>query len=58
MKDSLLRQYSRQMVRLLGMLDKQCGMLHVTPVQAHALGEIRLQPMSVNQLSEQLVVDK
>lgn len=58
MRDSLLRQYSRQLVRLLGMLEKECGVVQLTPVQAHALGEIKLLPMTVNQLSEQLVVDK
>lgn len=53
-----LRQYSRQAVRLLGMLDKQCGEVTLTPVQAHALGEIQLQPLTINQLAQQLNVDK
>ncbi|WP_274883255.1 bifunctional helix-turn-helix transcriptional regulator/GNAT family N-acetyltransferase [Vibrio harveyi] len=53
-----LRHYSRQAVRLLGMLDKQCGDVALTPVQAHALGEIQLQPLSINQLAQQLNVDK
>ncbi|MDF5301416.1 MarR family transcriptional regulator, partial [Vibrio parahaemolyticus] len=49
-----LRHYSRQTVRLLGMLDKQCGEVTLTPVQAHALGEIQLQPLTINQLAQQL----
>ncbi|EKM22223.1 bifunctional helix-turn-helix transcriptional regulator/GNAT family N-acetyltransferase [Vibrio sp. HENC-03] len=53
-----LRHYSRQAVRLLGMLDKQCGDVAHTPVQAHALGEIQLQPLTINQLAQQLNVDK
>ena len=53
-----LRHYSRQAVRLLGMLDKQCGEIALTPVQAHALGEIQLQPLTINQLAQQLNVDK
>ncbi|MCG9551567.1 bifunctional helix-turn-helix transcriptional regulator/GNAT family N-acetyltransferase [Vibrio harveyi] len=53
-----LRHYSRQAVRLLGMLDKQCGDVALTPVQAHALGEIQLQPLTINQLAHQLNVDK
>lgn len=53
-----LRQYSRQAVRLLGMLDKQCGEVTLTPVQAHALSEIQLQPLTINQLAQQLNVDK
>ncbi|MGR5436443.1 bifunctional helix-turn-helix transcriptional regulator/GNAT family N-acetyltransferase [Vibrio owensii] len=53
-----LRHYSRQAVRLLGMLDKQCGNVALTPVQAHALGEIQLQPLTINQLAQQLNVDK
>ncbi|PAW09237.1 MarR family transcriptional regulator [Vibrio sp. V1B] len=53
-----LRHYSRQTVRLLGMLDKQCGDVALTPVQAHALGEIKLQPLTINQLAQQLNVDK
>lgn len=53
-----LRHYSRQAVRLLGMLDKQCGDAALTPVQAHALGEIQLQPLTINQLAQQLNVDK
>ncbi|RQW65184.1 MarR family transcriptional regulator [Vibrio viridaestus] len=40
------------------MLDQTCGEVDLTPVQAHALGEIKLLPMSVNQLAEQLLVDK
>ena len=53
-----LRHYSRQAVRLLGMLDKQCGDVALTPVQAHALGEIQLQPLTINKLAQQLNVDK
>ncbi|MFV8452368.1 bifunctional helix-turn-helix transcriptional regulator/GNAT family N-acetyltransferase [Vibrio campbellii] len=53
-----LRHYSRQAVRLLGMLDKQCGDVALTPVQAHALGEIQLQPLTINQLAQLLNVDK
>ncbi|MCS0044613.1 bifunctional helix-turn-helix transcriptional regulator/GNAT family N-acetyltransferase [Vibrio antiquarius] len=53
-----LRHYSRQAVRLLGMLDKQCGDVALTPVQAHALGEIQLQPLTINQLAQQLSIDK
>ncbi|HHX8658079.1 TPA: bifunctional helix-turn-helix transcriptional regulator/GNAT family N-acetyltransferase [Vibrio diabolicus] len=53
-----LRHYSRQAVRLLGVLDKQCGDVALTPVQAHALGEIQLQPLTINQLAQQLSVDK
>ncbi|HHF2887128.1 bifunctional helix-turn-helix transcriptional regulator/GNAT family N-acetyltransferase [Vibrio diabolicus] len=53
-----LRHYSRQAVRLLGMLDKQCGDVALTPVQAHALGEIQLQLLTINQLAQQLSVDK
>ncbi|HDM8056114.1 bifunctional helix-turn-helix transcriptional regulator/GNAT family N-acetyltransferase [Vibrio harveyi] len=53
-----LRHYSRQAVRLLGMLDKQCGDVALTPVQAHALGEIQQQPLTINQLAQQLNVDK
>ncbi|AXB32467.1 GNAT family N-acetyltransferase [Vibrio campbellii] len=53
-----LRHYSRQAIRLLGMLDKQCGDVALTPVQAHALGEIQLQPLTINQLAQQLNVDK
>ncbi|MGR2702658.1 bifunctional helix-turn-helix transcriptional regulator/GNAT family N-acetyltransferase [Vibrio campbellii] len=53
-----LRHYSRQAVRLLGMLDKQCGDVALTPVQAHALGEIQLQPLTINQLAQRLNVDK
>ncbi|MED5502912.1 MAG: bifunctional helix-turn-helix transcriptional regulator/GNAT family N-acetyltransferase [Pseudomonadota bacterium] len=53
-----LRHYSRQAVRLLGMLDKQCGDVALTPVQAHALGEIQVQPLTINQLAQQLNVDK
>ncbi|AUI87028.1 hypothetical protein BS333_11945 [Vibrio azureus] len=53
-----LRHYSRQAVRLLGMLEKQCGDIALTPVQAHALGEIKLQPLTINQLAQHLNVDK
>ena len=53
-----LRHYSRQAVRLLGMLDKQCGDVALTPVQAHALGEIQLQSLTINKLAQQLNVDK
>ncbi|MEL7325436.1 MAG: bifunctional helix-turn-helix transcriptional regulator/GNAT family N-acetyltransferase [Pseudomonadota bacterium] len=53
-----LRHYSRQAVRLLGMLDKQCGDVALTPVQVHALGEIQLQPLTINQLAQLLNVDK
>lgn len=53
-----LRDYSRQTVRLLGMLDKQCGEIALSPVQAHALGEIQLQPLTINQLAQRLNVDK
>lgn len=31
-----LRAQSRLLVRELGMLDRQCGNLDITPVQAHA----------------------
>ncbi|MFA0520400.1 MarR family winged helix-turn-helix transcriptional regulator, partial [Vibrio sp. 10N.222.55.E8] len=58
MNSQQLRDYSRQTVRLLGMLDKQCGDVDLTPVQAHALGEIQLQPVTINQLAQQLNVDK
>lgn len=53
-----LRQYSRQAVRLLGMLDKQCGDVSLTPVQAHALGEVGLAPITINQLAQNLNVNK
>ena len=46
MNSQQLRDYSRQTVRLLGMLDKQCGDVDLTPVQAHTLGEIQLQPIT------------
>ncbi|MEZ9175224.1 bifunctional helix-turn-helix transcriptional regulator/GNAT family N-acetyltransferase [Vibrio kanaloae] len=58
MNSQQLRDYSRQTVRLLGMLDKQCGDVDLTPVQAHTLGEIQLQPITINQLAQQLNVDK
>jgi putative acetyltransferase len=53
-----LRQYSRQAVRLLGMLDKQCGDVSLTPVQAHALGEVGLTPITITQLAQNLNVNK
>ena len=53
-----LQHYSRQSVRLLDMLDKQCGDGALTPERAHALGEIQLQPLTINQLAQQLNVDK
>lgn len=53
-----LRHYSRHAVRLLGMLDKQCGDVPLTPVQAHALGEIGLTQITISQLAENLNVNK
>ncbi|MDV5171000.1 bifunctional helix-turn-helix transcriptional regulator/GNAT family N-acetyltransferase [Photobacterium rosenbergii] len=53
-----LRAQSRLLVRELGMLDRQCGSLDITPVQAHALIELEEQPLSVNQLASRLKVDK
>ena len=53
-----LRAQSRLLVRELGMLDRQCGSLDITPVQAHALIELENQPLSVNQLATRLKVDK
>ena len=53
-----LRAQSRLLVRELGMLDRQCGNLDITPVQAHALIELENQPLSVNQLATRLKVDK
>ena len=53
-----LRAQSRLLVRELGMLDRQCGNLDITPVQAHALIELEEQPLSVNQLATRLKVDK
>ncbi|WEM41957.1 helix-turn-helix domain-containing GNAT family N-acetyltransferase [Photobacterium sp. DA100] len=58
MDAATLRAQSRLLVRELGMLDRQCGNLDITPVQAHALIELENQPLSVNQLAARLKVDK
>ncbi|WP_318464940.1 bifunctional helix-turn-helix transcriptional regulator/GNAT family N-acetyltransferase [Photobacterium leiognathi] len=58
MQPQQLRQFSRQLVRQLGMLNSQCGQLTLTPVQAHTLIELEQGPCTVNQMAERLRVDK
>lgn len=55
---SSLRTISRRLVRQLGMLNADGMPLHLSPVQAHALIEISNQELSVNQLAQQLNINK
>ncbi|MCC5519849.1 GNAT family N-acetyltransferase [Vibrio splendidus] len=58
MTSAQLRELSRQLVRQLGMLDKDCGDIALPPIQAHALIELEQQPLTVNQLADKLNIDK
>lgn len=58
MEAEQLRHLSRMLVRELGMLDSECGNVLLTPVQAHALIELSIKPLTVNQLAALLKVDK
>ncbi|CCO45365.1 putative Bacterial regulatory protein MarR fused with Acyl-CoA N-acyltransferase [Vibrio nigripulchritudo SOn1] len=58
MNVSTLRTLSRDLVRQLGMLDKQCGDVELSPVQAHCLIELEQCPLTVNQVAQKLHVDK
>ncbi|NAZ55152.1 GNAT family N-acetyltransferase [Vibrio toranzoniae] len=58
MTSAQLRELSRQLVRHLGMLDKDCGDIALPPIQAHTLIELELQPLTVNQLADKLNIDK
>ncbi|MFL7038932.1 bifunctional helix-turn-helix transcriptional regulator/GNAT family N-acetyltransferase [Vibrio lentus] len=58
MTSTQLRELSRQLVRQLGMLDKNCGDIALPPIQAHTLIEIEQQPLTVNQLADKLNIDK
>ena len=52
MTSAQLRELSRQLVRQLGMLDKDCGDIALPPIQAHTLIELEQQPLTVNQLAD------
>ncbi|MEZ9469968.1 GNAT family N-acetyltransferase [Vibrio lentus] len=58
MTSAQLRELSRQLVRQLGMLDKDCGDIALPPIQAHTLIEVEQQPLTVNQLADKLNIDK
>ncbi|MEZ9721286.1 GNAT family N-acetyltransferase [Vibrio splendidus] len=58
MNSAQLRELSRQLVRQLGMLDKDCGDIALPPIQAHTLIELEQQPLTVNQLADKLNIDK
>ncbi|MEZ8357864.1 GNAT family N-acetyltransferase [Vibrio splendidus] len=58
MTSEQLRELSRQLVRQLGMLDKDCGDIALPPIQAHTLIELEQQPLTVNQLADKLNIDK
>jgi len=58
MDSKQLREQSRQLVRQLGMLDKECGEIALPPVQAHTLIELAQAPLTVNQLAHTLNIDK
>ncbi len=58
MNTSTLRALSRHLVRQLGMLDKQCGDIELSPIQAHCLIELEQHPLTVNQIADNLSVDK
>jgi putative acetyltransferase len=58
MHPSQLRYASRHLVRLLGMLDRQCGEVNLTPVQAHTLIELQSETLTIGQLAERLHVNK
>ncbi|MEO9496005.1 MAG: bifunctional helix-turn-helix transcriptional regulator/GNAT family N-acetyltransferase [Vibrio splendidus] len=58
MTSAQLRELSRQLVRQLGMLDKNCGDIALPPIQAHTLIELEQQPLTVNQLADKLNIDK
>lgn len=58
MTSAQLRELSRQLVRQLGMLDKDCGDIALPPIQAHTLIELEQQPLTVNQLADKLNIDK
>lgn len=53
-----LRTLSRHLVRQLGMLNSACGDLPLSPVQAHALLELRHQAIPIKQLAQTLNIDK
>jgi len=53
-----LRTLSRHLVRQLGMLNSACGDLPLSPVQAHALIELRHQAIPIKQLAQTLNIDK
>ncbi|WP_394148501.1 GNAT family N-acetyltransferase [Shewanella atlantica] len=53
-----LRTLSRHLVRQLGMLNSACGDLPLSPVQAHALIELRHQAIPIKQLAQILNIDK
>jgi len=58
MQPEELRQLSRQLVRQLGLLDNHCGLLKLTPVQAHTLIELEYMSCTVSQMADKLKVDK
>nr|WP_086939710.1 bifunctional helix-turn-helix transcriptional regulator/GNAT family N-acetyltransferase [Thaumasiovibrio occultus] len=58
MEATTLRALSRHLVRELGMLDQQCGLNDITPVQAHVLIELEHCALTVNELAQRLKVDK
>jgi len=58
MKAQQLREVSRQLVRQLGMLNKECGAFDLQPIQAHTLIELEIQASNVNQLANKLNIDK
>ncbi|NOJ15350.1 bifunctional helix-turn-helix transcriptional regulator/GNAT family N-acetyltransferase [Vibrio splendidus] len=58
MTSAQLRELSRQLVRQLGMLDKDCGDIALPPIQAHTLIELEQKPLTVNQLADKLNIDK
>lgn len=58
MEAEQLRKLSRQLVRQLGMLNKECGDVALSPIQAHTLIELEAVPLTVNQLAKNLNIDK
>jgi putative acetyltransferase len=58
MQPKELRQLSRQLIRQLGLLDNHCGLLKLTPVQAHTLIELEYASCTVSQMADKLKVDK
>lgn len=58
MDTSTLRTLSRNLVRELGLLDKQCGNIDLSPIQAHCLIELEQQVLTVNQVAQRLNIDK